>query len=129
MKYIEISCLLAKYFHYISTIFLFISSVFLVGAIPNSLRDDLPDVTSGRAKPSCATPRYNNIKKLKFKVKYNGNASKYIEINCLYTTYFYVYLLYFYLYHLFFWSGRLDSNQRPLEPHSSALNQTAPRPG
>src|SRR5206468_2879493 len=26
------------------------------------------------------------------------------------------------------WSGRLDSNQRPLEPHSSALSQTAPRP-
>ena len=25
-------------------------------------------------------------------------------------------------------SGRLDSNQRPLEPHSSALNQTALRP-
>gem|GEM_PF-4409763 len=26
------------------------------------------------------------------------------------------------------WSGRLDSNQRPLAPHASALNQTAPRP-
>ena len=26
------------------------------------------------------------------------------------------------------WSGRLDSNQRPLEPHSSALSQAALRP-
>ncbi len=29
---------------------------------------------------------------------------------------------------LFKWSGRLDSNQRPLEPHSSALSQAALRP-
>ncbi len=26
------------------------------------------------------------------------------------------------------WSGRLDSNQRPLDPQSSALSQTALRP-
>ncbi len=29
---------------------------------------------------------------------------------------------------LLVWSGRLDSNQRPLEPHSSALSQAALRP-